>query len=461
MQEPTDNSQMQSHTPDQESPVGNHPADPVQPGSVGENAGVDANPTTSADITDTPLSNDLPSAAKSVDSLDSAVAFTPMLDLVRSSQEPWRMFFCQLQPGKDFCERRTINPAAVTFKRVSDTAQDELWVEMEKLPRRLVQSLVLPRDVQGYGSTGELLESIVAFLRSHTPLAEKDCSLVAYWAIGTWFLDFLPFLPSLVVTGPPLAADRLLRTLAAVCRRPLALADLSSAVLLTLPLNGLKPTLLIRKPQLNRRLAALLDASNQPGYWACGGGNFNDLLERRQAEPLPQLGVDEKAFRKGHKYFTLVNDLERSRVLYVAEDRTQASLDGFWQTLTEGQRESIEAIAMDMWDPYVASVREHLREGRQKIVYDKFHIAKHLGNAVDKVRRQENRTLRAAGDDRLTGTRYDWLRNPTAMEPADRKAFAALRQSGLKTARAWALKETGMAILPSAYTSVSTSAAPS
>src|SRR3989454_1159214 len=118
-------------------------------------------------------------------------------------------------------------------------------------------------------------------------------------------------------------------------------------------------------------------------------------LERRQAEPLPQLGVDEKAFRKGHKYFTLVNDLERSRVLYVAEDRTQASLDGFWETLTEGQRESIEAIAMDMWDPYVASVSEHLQEGSKKIVYDKFHIAKHLGEAVDRVRRKENRTLRA------------------------------------------------------------------
>ncbi len=126
-------------------------------------------------------------------------------------------------------------------------------------------------------------------------------------------------------------------------------------------------------------------------------------LARRQAEPLPQLGVDEKAFRKGHKYFTLVNDLARSRVLYVAEDRSQASLDGFWETLTEEQRESIEAVAMDMWDPYVASVSEHLRNGKQKIVYDKFHIAKHLGEAVDRVRRQENRTLRAAGDDRLTG----------------------------------------------------------
>jgi transposase len=174
-------------------------------------------------------------------------------------------------------------------------------------------------------------------------------------------------------------------------------------------------------------------------------------MARRRAELLPQLGVDEKAFRKGHKYFTLVNDLERSRVLYVAEDRTPASLDGFWETLTEAQRDRIEAIAMDMWDPDVASVSEHLREGQQKIVYDKFHIAKHLGEAVDKVRRKENQTLRAAGDDRLTGTRYDWLRNPAAMEPADRKAFAALRQSGLKTARAWTLKETAMALFSYQY----------
>jgi transposase len=169
-------------------------------------------------------------------------------------------------------------------------------------------------------------------------------------------------------------------------------------------------------------------------------------LERREAEPVPVLGVDEKAFRKGQSYFTLVNDLTRSRVLYVAEDRKQSSLDGFWPTLTEGQRESIEAIAMDMWDPYVSSVRTHLKDGEGKIVYDKFHVAKHLGDALDQVRRKENRILRAAGDDRLAGTRYDWLRNFTKMEPDDRKAFAELRNSGLKTARAWALKETGRAI---------------
>lgn len=174
-------------------------------------------------------------------------------------------------------------------------------------------------------------------------------------------------------------------------------------------------------------------------------------LERRKAEPVPALGVDEKAFRKGHKYFTLVNDLLRSRVLYVAEDRTQSSLDGFWETVTTEQRASIEAVAMDMWDPYIASLREHLPEAGKKIVFDKFHIAKHLGEAVDRVRRRENKTLRAAGDDRLTGTRYDWLRHPAAMEPKDRMEFAVLRNSTLKTARAWALKEAAMALYNYVY----------
>ena len=174
-------------------------------------------------------------------------------------------------------------------------------------------------------------------------------------------------------------------------------------------------------------------------------------LKRRQAEPVTQIGVDEKAFRKGHNYLTLVNDLTRGRVLYVAKDRKQSSLDGFWATLTRAQIGAIEAVAMDMWNPYIASVREHLPEADGKIVFDKFHIAQHLGEAVDKVRRKENQILRAAGDDTLVGTRYDWLRHPARMEPKDRQAFAALRDSGLKTARAWALTETMMAFFDYHY----------
>jgi transposase len=174
-------------------------------------------------------------------------------------------------------------------------------------------------------------------------------------------------------------------------------------------------------------------------------------LARRKAEKIPHLGVDEKAFRKGHKYLTLVNDLTHNRVLYVAEGREQRSLDGFWPTLTEQQRDSIAAVAMDMWDPYVESVREHVSEAEKKIVFDKFHIAQHLGEAVDRVRRREHKQLKAEGDERLTGTKYDWLRNPAAMDGEQRRDFAQLRQSELKTARAWALKETAMAFFNYVY----------
>jgi transposase len=174
-------------------------------------------------------------------------------------------------------------------------------------------------------------------------------------------------------------------------------------------------------------------------------------LERRQAEPLPYLGVDEKAFRKGHHYFTVVNDLTRNRVLYVAEDRKQHSLDGFWDTLTQSQREGIEVVVLDMWDPYVNSVREHVPEAGSKIVFDKFHVAQHLGQAVDQVRRKENKALRAQGDQRLVGTRYQWLTNPANLDPEHRRAFTTLRNSELKTARAWALKETAMSLYGYTY----------
>jgi transposase len=138
-------------------------------------------------------------------------------------------------------------------------------------------------------------------------------------------------------------------------------------------------------------------------------------------------------------------------VLYVAEGRQQTSLDGFWEQLTPAPKQSIEAVALDRWDPDVASVRQHVPEAEKKIVFDKFHIAKYWGEAMDRVRRGEQKILKAAGDDRLTGTRYDWRRKPAGREPKDRKEFAQLRNSGLKTARAGALKETGMALFHYIY----------
>ena len=164
-------------------------------------------------------------------------------------------------------------------------------------------------------------------------------------------------------------------------------------------------------------------------------------LARRQAEEIPQLGVDEKAFRKGHKYLTLVNDLSQNRVLYVAEGREQSSLDGFWETITEAQRDSIQAVAMDMWDPFVASTTEHVPAGRSKIVYDRFHVMKHMTEAVDAVRKWEHRRLHADGDETLKKTKYLWLDSEENLPESAAEKFAALRGLHLKTGRAWAIKE--------------------
>lgn len=172
-------------------------------------------------------------------------------------------------------------------------------------------------------------------------------------------------------------------------------------------------------------------------------------LARRAPEPIPAVGIDEKAARKGHNYLTIVNDLQRSRVLFVAQDRTAQALDGFWPTLSDDQRHSIKAISVDMWDPFVKSIRANVPDA--EIVYDKFHIAKHLGEAVDLVRRKESRQLRADGDDRLIGTKYDWLKNPDTFKSSEWRDFGALRNSDLKTARAWALKENAMRFFDYSY----------
>jgi transposase len=99
---------------------------------------------------------------------------------------------------------------------------------------------------------------------------------------------------------------------------------------------------------------------------------------------------------------------------------------------------------MDMWAPYIAATRAFVPDADEKIVFDKFHIAKHLGDAVDRVRRQENRELRAEGDNRLVKTKYDWLRNPDNMSSDHWREFSPLRTSCLKVARAWAIKESAM-----------------
>lgn len=161
---------------------------------------------------------------------------------------------------------------------------------------------------------------------------------------------------------------------------------------------------------------------------------------RKPAAPVRSLGVDEKAFRK--RSHTVVGDLERSTVAYVGEGRSAESLAPFYAGLTAAPREAVQAVAMDMWDPFIKATREGLPEGATRIVFDRFHVMRDITTAVDLVRKQEHRTLlQATGASVLTGTKYWWLYSGAPL-PASRVAsFQALQALNLKVGRAWAIKE--------------------
>lgn len=164
-------------------------------------------------------------------------------------------------------------------------------------------------------------------------------------------------------------------------------------------------------------------------------------LARRESMTLRAINVDETSFQKRHEYVTLVSNLDNSTVVYVGDDRKKASLDGFYKSLTPEQLEAIEVVGMDMWRAYMSSTLEHVPGAIGKIAFDRFHVAKLLGDAVDKVRRQEHRALRAEGDVSLAGTRYLLLRRGDTLSIQEEGVVDILRQLGLKTARAWAIKE--------------------
>jgi transposase len=162
-------------------------------------------------------------------------------------------------------------------------------------------------------------------------------------------------------------------------------------------------------------------------------------LERRMTGELKHIGVDEKSFLKGHRYATILSDLNHARVLDVARDRKEESFVALFRRIPEEQRHTIAAVAIDMWEPYINAAEEMLPEA--DIVHDKFHIAKYLGEAVDKVRKAEHKDLLKEGSEDLKGTKYLWLTNPDNWTDEQEQQFKELKDKGLKVGRAWAIKE--------------------
>jgi transposase len=161
-----------------------------------------------------------------------------------------------------------------------------------------------------------------------------------------------------------------------------------------------------------------------------------------KGDTLPtQIGIDEKAIAKGHRYMTLVCDLEAATVEYIGEERTEASLTSYFTAFTEEQRAGIEAISLDMWPAYINACQANVPQAQDKMVFDRFHIMQHVGQGVDRVRKKEHKDLLQQGDDSLTRSKYLWLYSAENMPAAAQERFEQIKHGNLKTARAWAMKE--------------------
>jgi transposase len=136
-------------------------------------------------------------------------------------------------------------------------------------------------------------------------------------------------------------------------------------------------------------------------------------LQRAFAEPdysgLRLLAIDEISYKKRHKYLTLVLDLEQTRVVWVGKGRRQATLEAFFDEIGEETAHGVEAIAIDMWDPYIAAIED--RAPQAAIVFDKFHVIRNYSKVIDRVRIDEFKKAEKEDKPVLKGTKYLLLKN--------------------------------------------------
>ncbi|MGC8724926.1 MAG: ISL3 family transposase, partial [Acidobacteriota bacterium] len=162
-------------------------------------------------------------------------------------------------------------------------------------------------------------------------------------------------------------------------------------------------------------------------------------LEHRDTSEVCHIGIDEISRRKGHQYMTQVYDLAQKRLLWSGEGRGEETLKRFFDEWGPERTEKIEGICCDMWAPYVKVIRERCPDA--VVVFDKFHLVRHLLEAVDTVRKMEARALKAEEPGLLKGTKYLWLKNPWNLSPKQRQRLGFLERLNLRVHRAYLLKE--------------------
>lgn len=175
---------------------------------------------------------------------------------------------------------------------------------------------------------------------------------------------------------------------------------------------------------------------------------FSDILHRtidrirdgHRIRDLKAIGIDEVSYRKGHKYVTVVYDLNRSRVVWVGPGKKRDTIDKFFnEMLSDYQKKRIEWACCDMSETFIGAILDHCPNA--KLVLDRFHIAKALNEAMDEVRKEEWRNATGAERKALKGLRWILFKHPSNRTPEDKRILAAIRKSNRRIHRAAVLKD--------------------
>jgi transposase len=164
---------------------------------------------------------------------------------------------------------------------------------------------------------------------------------------------------------------------------------------------------------------------------------------RRRGAPGPKIiGVDEIAMRKGHTYRIIVSDLERRRALWFGGmDRSEASMDWFSAWLGTKKSQRIRLAVMDMGKPFRTSTLKAAHAPQAKILFDKFHVLRHLNEALDTVRKRESARLTGKPRQFIKGQKYTLLSPRASLTLAGRRALQQLLRANKRLPTAYLLKE--------------------
>jgi transposase len=165
-------------------------------------------------------------------------------------------------------------------------------------------------------------------------------------------------------------------------------------------------------------------------------------LARRDLRGMAAIGVDEVQWQRGHKYLTLVYQIDEGckRLLYVGLDRTAASLHRFFDSVEESVVAGLKYVCSDMWRPYLEVLAE--RAGQAIHVLDRYHLVARLNKAVDEVRADEARRLKADGfEPVLKHSRWCLLKRPENLTDRQTVQLRELLKYNLRSVRAYLHKE--------------------